>query len=92
MDSASKGSKRIVWHGIVYRSSDRSLLKSPQSSECLIIRMYRTVVIRLCGDLLELQIQVQDGIITDVRFKVTRMCGGDCVSSMTTVLYKGQDA
>ncbi len=44
----------------------------------------------MCGDLLELQIQVQDGIITDVRFKVRGCVAAIASSSMTTVLIKGK--
>lgn len=44
----------------------------------------------MCGDLIELQIQVQDGIITDVRFKVRGCVAAIASSSMTTVLIKGK--
>jgi nitrogen fixation NifU-like protein len=43
-----------------------------------------------CGDLLELQIQVQDCIISDVRFRVRGCIAAIASSSMTTVLIKGK--
>jgi len=44
----------------------------------------------ICGDFLELQIQVKNGIISDVRFKVRGCVAAIASSSMTTVLIKGK--
>ena len=44
----------------------------------------------VCGDFLELQIQVRDDVITDVRFKVRGCVAAIASSSMTTVLIQGK--
>ena len=44
----------------------------------------------VCGDFLELHLEVRENVVTDVRFKVRGCVAAIATSSMTTVLIKGK--
>ncbi len=43
-----------------------------------------------CGDIMKMDIQVDDGMITDVKFKTFGCCAAIATSSMATELVKGK--
>lgn len=43
-----------------------------------------------CGDIMKMDIQVNDGVITDVKFKTFGCCAAIATSSMATEMVKGK--
>jgi nitrogen fixation NifU-like protein len=43
-----------------------------------------------CGDIMKMDIQVDDGVITDVKFKTFGCCAAIATSSMATEMVKGK--
>ena len=43
-----------------------------------------------CGDIMKMDIQVEDGVIADVKFKTFGCCAAIATSSMATELVKGK--
>ena len=43
-----------------------------------------------CGDIMKMDIQVEDGVITDVKFKTFGCCAAVATSSMATEMVKGK--